>query len=72
MLRAFVVSAAEILAQETCSLFAEDYDRDAKRASLLREAGRLRGCAAKNIARAEKIEAEASTLAPNRTYITDK
>lgn len=72
MIRAFVVSAAEILAQETRSLLPTDYDIDAKRAGLLREAGKLRVRASLLIARAEKLEAQANAPTPNRSYPVEK
>lgn len=69
--RAFVVSLAEIFAQEARSLNPLDYDNDAKRAALVREAKKLRERAASLTVRAEKLEAQASTLPSNRSYLGD-
>lgn len=68
-IRAFVVSAAEIFAQQTCSLNPLDYDNDAKRAELERDAKKLRERAATLTVRADGLEAQARTLPPNRTYL---
>jgi hypothetical protein len=71
MSRAFIVSSAEVFAHQTCSLRAIDYDNDAKRDSLTREAKKLRDRAASLTATADKLEAQASTLTPNRTNLTE-
>ena len=68
--RAFVVTLAEILAQQTRSLNPLDYDNDAKRAGLEREAQKLRERAATLTVRAEGLEARARALPTNRTYLT--
>lgn len=72
MIRAFVVSFAEILAKESLSLLPTDYDNDAKRAELVRESKKLRERAATLTVRADALEAQTSTLAPNRTYLTEE
>jgi len=67
--RAFVVSLAEILAQQTRSLNPLDYDNDAKKAGLVRDAKKLRERAASLNNRADALEAQASALTPNRSYL---
>ncbi len=72
MIRAFVVTFAEILAQQSLSLNPLDYDNDAKRAGLVREAKKLRERAATLTVRADALEAQASRLPTNRTYLTQE
>lgn len=72
MIRAFIVTFAEILAQDTLSLRPIDYDNDAKRAGLERDAKKLRDRALSLNVRAATLEAQASTLSPNRTYLTQE
>lgn len=62
----FVVTFAEILAQQSHSLRPMDYDNDSKRAGLEREVTKLRIRAGLLLARAERLEAEALTLSSNR------
>lgn len=61
-----VVSTSEILAHPRRSLLPLDYDNDGKRASLIREATRLRARAGLLMARAEKLEAQAAEIPPNQ------
>jgi hypothetical protein len=66
--RAFVVTFAEILAQGSASLRPIDYDNNSKKASIEREVKKLRGRAKSLTVRADKLEAQANSLTPNRTY----
>lgn len=67
--RAFTVSSGELFAHPATSLCATDYDNDAKRAKLVREANKLRTKAEQLSKRAEALTAQASTFTPNRTYM---
>ncbi len=69
MIRAFVVTVAEILAQQSLSLNPLDYDNDAKRSNLERRAAEARTRAMQHAAVADRLEKEASNLPPNRTYL---
>ena len=66
MMRAFVVTFAEIIAQGSASLRPQDYDNNSKKAYIEREIKKLRDRAAFLTARATTLEAQANSLTSNR------